>query len=687
MKPALPLLSLCWLLSSSFLSHAKPIEVTHKAEHLVEVTLASTQPDEAGMVLSREVQLPEFIQGVYYRPFTQFGRGVVARGNRVEAVAFKSIRDLQAYQPSKTREAHVNVQQGQYMVLQLKDGRYLALLPMVSKKVYGQFFIQQQKLFIKTGNFGKQAVSGKIPLLIWAYGDSPYSATEKVWKQVFKSGHVAAEPRAYKNYPEEPYGYLGWCSWEHYKKNISQTVIADAFKTLEGSSAPFRWVMVDDGYLDQKAGQLLSFGHDKKKFPNGWQPIMDLKTPKRIKWVGIWRNFGGYMNGVSPEHNMQDLKPYLTQTKNPKTVLPNGTAEGAKAFYDKMILDTKNNGFDFIKVDFHTRTFDLYKGTQDAVGAMRHNNEALENATHKMDIPLLNCIAQPNINSLQTKYSALTRSSPDYNQKDKNKNKSNTYQSFANHLWMNQTVWGDLDMFHTHDERDVQPMVIARAISGGPVYISDEPSKVVPEVLHPFAYQNGKLLRTLAPATLLPESFFIHPFKNDNVFRVIAPMQNNVAAIALFNFAESGKTLTSQFSVKDYSYAGELLQPNNGPWQTPNEGLLVFDPQTKSVADLASVQTTQVENFMAKLFFLYPKNKGWAVIGRSDKYLPGAAVKLQSVSDSQVSFLLEESGPLMIWSKQGQPKLKGTQFKALGNGLYLANMRVQAGRKQITVRR
>ena len=134
------------------------------------------------------------------------------------------------------------------------------------------------------------------------------AVAREVWKQVFASGCVAAQSRAGKSFPEEPYGYLGWCSWEFYKKNISEKVITNAFQTLESSPAPIRWVMVDDGYLHEKKGRLL------------------------------------------------------------------------------------------------------------------------------------NCIAQPNVNSLQTKYSALTRSSPDYNQRNKNKNKCSTYQSFASHLWMGQTV-------------------------------------------------------------------------------------------------------------------------------------------------------------------------------------------------------------------------------------------------------
>lgn len=667
--------------------HAEPLVISSDTTGLITESISAAKPDSDGLVLTREVKLPAFERGAYYRPFSAPGKGGSARGNRVEAVAFKSIADLQAYQPSETRKGHTNVQQGQFILLELKDGDYLAVLPMTSEKVYGQFFVEDGRLLLKTGNYGTDTVEGEIPLVAWSYGKSPYAATQSVWGQLFQSGYVAAQPRSGKQFPEEPYGYLGWCSWEFYKRNISEEVITDAFHTLEESGAPIRWVMVDDGYLDVAGGKLLSFGVDKNKFPNGWEPIIDLKDPERIKWLGIWRNFGGYMGGISTQHTMEDLESSLLVHPVDKTrVLPNGSDEGAKAFYDTMVSDTKDNGFDFVKVDFHTRTFDHYEGTADAVGAMRANNEALENATHEMGIPLLNCIAQPNVNSLQTKYSSLTRSSPDYNQTDKDKNKCNTYQSFANHLWMGQSVWGDLDMFHTHDERDVRSMSIARAISGGPVYISDEPSKVVPEVLTQFCYLDGKLLRTAAPATLLPESFFIHPFRDGKPFRVVAPLEDRVAAIALFNFTEGGKSLPVGISVEDYPFAGELLQPSEA-WRQPEEGLLVYDRDLKKVIPLDRELSTTVANFDAKLLLLYPKTKGWAVIGRSDKYLPSAAVKIDSVSDQKVTFTLKESGPLMVWSEKGAPQMKGVSFEALGDGLYFADLPEVSGMIKVTLRR
>ena len=123
---------------------------------------------------------------------------------------------------------------------------------------------------------------------------------------------------------------------------------------------------------------------------------------------------------------------------------------------------------------------------------------------------------------------------------------------------------------------------------------------------------------------------------------------------------------------KDYEHAGELLLPHAGAWEAPEEGLLVYDRESQSVVSLGEGFETEVPNFGAKLYLLYPQRKGWAIIGRSDKYLPAAAVELGEVSDERISFALLESGPLMVWSKNGAPKMEGLTFESLGNSLYRA---------------
>ncbi|TWU38820.1 hypothetical protein Q31b_38980 [Novipirellula aureliae] len=125
----------------------------------------------------------------------------------------------------------------------------------------------------------------------------------------------------------------------------------------------------------------------------------------------------------------------------------------------------------------------------------------------------------------------------------------------------------------------------------------------------------------------------------------------------------------------------------DGARNVPAEGILVFDRETKSVVDLGKGFSSEVPNFDAKLFFLYPKTKGWAVIGRSDKYLPAAAVKVTSVSDREITFTLKESGPLMVWSETGAPQMEGATFESLGKGLYLATIPVAKGRREISLKR
>ena len=66
------------------------------------------------MMLSREVELPDFEAVVFCRPSSE---GIVrakgiGRGNRGEAVAINTLGELEAYQPPATSEGHDLVRQG-----------------------------------------------------------------------------------------------------------------------------------------------------------------------------------------------------------------------------------------------------------------------------------------------------------------------------------------------------------------------------------------------------------------------------------------------------------------------------------------------------------------------------------------------------------------------------------------------
>ena len=313
-------------------------------------------PNAKGIIADISLILPEYINGLYYRPFSER----LAAGNRMEALWFTNVSELSNYEQIKPREDD-NMKYGSFILLQKKNGNYFAILPIVSKELGNSLTVTAQNFILNTATYGTQSIHVNAPLFSYAESSNPYEATRKAWELAKNASGVKGNVhwRSEKEYPE-PFHYLGWCTWEHYKKNINEKIITNAINDIKSSQLPIRWVLVDDGYLDEENRQLLSFGVDKKKFPNGWKSITSLKDEK-IKWMGIWRNFNGYMDGVSVNNTLKNRDEYLhishqKSRKNKLRMMTKNDSISANTSYDEMTADTKNNSFDILKVAFQSMT-------------------------------------------------------------------------------------------------------------------------------------------------------------------------------------------------------------------------------------------------------------------------------------------------------------------------------------------
>jgi len=94
-----------------------------------------------------------------------------------------------------------------------------------------------------------------------------------------------------------------------------------------------------------------------------------------------------------------------------------------------------------------------------------------------------------------------------------------------------------------------------------------------------------------------------------------------------------------------------------------------------------------VDRMKGKIFNLAPINKGWAIIGRSDKYLGGCTYTIVGFSENAVELLLDESGPIIIYSANRKPKTKQGELTEMGNGFYEIDLPVGELNKKITVQR
>ncbi|MCF8362913.1 MAG: hypothetical protein K9G70_09860 [Prolixibacteraceae bacterium] len=666
-----------------------------KASGLISRQLKNISPSD-GCVAVFDLVLPEINKGVVNEASIN---GWVS-GYATFPNTFTSFRQFEQRTYESIPKCFQNSMHcGYYMLLELKDGKYLSILPIVANDIMAYLSLYEGKPQLKLCTQGTDTYTGKAPLFSWAIADDPYSATHKCWENALNSEFCKENVtwRSQKKYPEL-YEYLGWCTWEAFEGSITEEIVVNSINEIKKSPVPVRWVIVDDGYLDQhRVGklkpQLLSFGTNKK-FPNGWKNITSLKDENSVKWIGIWRNMSGGMYGVSLEHTMTDLEPHLTKKMISATAL-NGSetkwfnamvlkpgTESSEAFYNKMTNNTVSSGFDFQKVDFQTFNFWTYSGTGNAVLKAHQNNQALENTSEQNNIDLLNCISQSNVNVFNTKHSIISRASVDIKLHLSKENMRRTRQSFANNMWWGEILVGDFDMYHTSNKEMSQYLTIARAISGGPVYVSDEPTHFDNEVISPVIFNDGKIIRALAPAVPLPKSLFTNG--NNSCYSVIAPGRHKSCAIAAFNFSET-PSLKGTISKDDYTYAPAKMQPYEGLWSLPNEGLVLYDRIANTGTLLDKNYSFSVERMKGKLFNLAPIQNGWAVIGRADKYIGGCTYTIESSSKTKLQLTLDESGPIIVYNTSKKIKSSKGSVKDIGNGFYQIDLPVGELNKRVKI--
>ena len=638
----------------------------------------SGRPNKFGILKRYELLLPPFERGCYFsgdhHPQVEWPDGA----NRIQPWIFDSLKQLGSDNYPPRPSNYTRVREGLFLLLKLKSGRYLAITPIAGPLTMTWLFASKDgRLVLNFGTLGTEPVSCDAPLFAWSYSDDVYTACRQAWALAITSRPVAGSTdfRVNKKYPEV-FKYLGWCSWEQYKWDISEKVLVDVVKQIEASGLPIRFLLVDDGHLDaDESRRLKSFNPDKSKFPNGWGPLLAMRKKDKIRWMGLWNTISGYWETISPDNQFsKEINEHLLSIDWTNTLVPRNNPESTRLFYNAHINAVKKHGFDFVKIDCQARNICWYIGTDNAVEAANNNLQALESAVKDNIDGIINCMAHNLPCIFNTKYSAVTRCSIDYKVGKEARGKSHLLQSYSNTLWLAQTVWGDHDMFHSSDRYAGRIMAVSKAMSGGPVYLSDNPKDFIAEYIRPLCYEDGELLRPLAPAGPLPDSVFIAPMRENVAYRVIAPLSTNAAAIVAYNLYHptTEEPIQAAVTLDDYTHAGCMTQPYPGTWKVPDEGLVVYDFYAGKAEKLGEKYAFELKGFSDRLLHLCPIRKGWAVIGRTDKFLSPAAVRVLAISEGKLKLRMVESGPLAVWCAAGVPSAKNILFENAGNGLWKA---------------
>ncbi|HEY0946674.1 MAG TPA: Sip1-related alpha-galactosidase [Opitutaceae bacterium] len=622
--------------------------------------------------------LPLWCEAVYHAPFQR---------HAINPALDLWPEGLNQCQPLPVRSLHDVKRGGLFLLLRLAGGGHLALLPLTGPAAMAWLRGDGAGLSLEVSHFGSEPLTAGLPLLAYAADADPYAACQRVWEVALAHPAMAGVGRLRRTKPASPvFNYIGWCSFEEYKLAIDEPSMVAALRGLAASPVPVRWALIDDGHVDDgelgtietQEGTAPAAGADPAtrrirragthpvRFPQGWMPLLETLRGSRLSWLGIWMNFNGYWGGVDPRGDWPaDIRAALVHLDE-RTALSGADPAALERFWEHLLTPAAA-GIHFLKVDNQAGNLKLYAGrVPNAVAASAAAKQALERVVRRhFGGQLINCMAHNGVGAFHTPVSAVTRCSEDYKCGDAWRAKHHLHNSFGNMLWLAPTVWGDHDMFHSSDPVAAGAMARSKALSGGPIYLSDSPGQFRPELIMPLCFADGRLLRPLAPAQPLPDSIFEDPYESGCAYRAGAPLPHGGAAIGCYNLAHPDRPVVGQIDPADLVSVRHML----GRGEAVTGAVVALDVRAGRAWRLSAREWFTLSAGEDALFVLSPVQHGWALLGAPDKYLAPAFVAEFTPELGRCCLAVPEPGRVWLWSATPVASAE-LPVRALGESLW-----------------
>ncbi|KAH1217070.1 putative galactinol--sucrose galactosyltransferase 6 [Glycine max] len=341
---------------------------------------------------------------------------------------------------------------------------------------------------------------------------------------------------------------FGWCTWDAFYQEVTQEGVEAGIKSLAGGGTPPKFVIIDDGWQsvggdDDKQNsnslQRLTGIKENGKFQKKEEPELGIKNmvevakkKHSVKQVYVWHAITGYWGGVRP--GVKEMEEYGSVMKYPK--VSSGVTENEPTwkvdplavqglglvnpkkvftFYDHLHSYLASAGVDGVKVDVQCILETLGAGLGGRVELTRNYHQALD-ASISRNFPDNGCIAcmSHNTDALYcSKQTAVVRASDDFYPRDPVSHTIHIASVAYNSVFLGEIMLPDWDMFHSlHPVAEYHAS--ARAISGGPLYVSDAPGEHDFDLLRKLVLPDGSVLRARLPGRPTKDCLFTDPARD-----------------------------------------------------------------------------------------------------------------------------------------------------------------------------
>jgi raffinose synthase len=446
--------------------------------------------------------------------------------------------------------------------------------------------------------------------------------------------------------------HLGWCSWDAFYSKVNERKFMSAMNSFEKGGLKPGFVILDDGWLENRGDLLCSFGPNREKFPNGID-LLTRKVKERygIKFFGIWHTLTGYWGGIDPNGELSKrfallksngtIRPWEEVKKKEWLYLVDPQEAGR--FFVEFHEMLKSSGIDLVKVDGQSALSEFSRPHCGRVSAMRAYQQAIQSSVERhFDGGMIHCMS----NGLDVAYhldkTVVWRNSDDFFPKRSSSwQQIHVHTNAINSLWTGTFALPDWDMFQSH-HRYAEFHAASRALSGGPVYVCDKPGRQNFEILNRLASEDGQVRRCDRPALPAPESIFAD-CRKESVLLKIHNRSGNVGYIGFFHCSEVRKRLRGTFSPADI--------PDLKGTQFIARHHTTGQIEEMNVDDTSSVLLPRMGY---EIITLAPVFGGWlAPLGRAERYV--GATALSAVSETgpdSYQVALKESGSYLFWCNQ-----------------------------------
>ncbi len=458
---------------------------------------------------------------------------------------------------------------------------------------------------------------------------------------------------------------LGWCTWDAFYRDVSADGVISGLERLTEAGVKPRFLILDDGwqsYRKTSTGEerLTSFDANEK-FGGDLAPLIErAKRDHGIETFLVWHAIVGYWGGVDGEaldYGVIDQPRRFGEgivAHRPRFnedwwgglvgLVP---ADRIRSFYEGFHSRLLEQGVDGVKVDSQAVLEAIAARQGGRVRLTRAYRSALENSVNeRFGGRLINCMA----NAQETYYgspgSTLVRSSIDFFPITRAENHPlHLYANAHVGLWFGHFMLPDWDMFQSRHEWGAYHAA-GRAVSGGPVYVSDKPGQHDVELLHKLVCRDGTVLRCNAPGLPTRDTLTVDPTRSPSLLKI-------------WNRNGASGFVGAFHAHHDASGAAVTARGEVSPVDVPDLGegpFAVYAHVAQTLSRVTASQSIPLElsERQFELFTFAPITEGFAAIGLADKFnSAGAIATRERDANGQCTLRLRDGGLfLAYWAER-----------------------------------